>query len=285
MRNNFPKIVFELMKIDKKLFCLLGDIGVFSFRDIFLKYKKRIINVGTLEQSLIGIAAGLSKGGFNPIIHSISPFLVLRALEQIKIDFVYNNLNCNIVTVGGSNDYSKLGSTHHCFEDINILSSYKNINIFTPTNGIEFEYLFKKNYQKGINYFRIISNTQENIFKNNGFLKNSKNKKLIIFFGYFSKDIFNSLDCNFYYINKFNYKFNKKKFIKFEEITIIEPFFGEVFERYLRRDKNFLNKKINTISYKETIIHKYGSKDEQDKYLNFNESKILDLIINEKSLR
>jgi len=100
---------------------------------------------------MIGFAAGLSRAGFIPIIHSIAPFLVLRALEQIKIDFVYNRLNCNIVSVGASNDYSKLGSTHHCFEDVSVLSNYKDINLFIPSNPIEFKYLFKKNYNN--NYY------------------------------------------------------------------------------------------------------------------------------------
>ena len=90
MRKNFPIVTEKLMQKNKKIFCLLGDIGVFSFRNIFNKYKNRILNMSTMEQSMIGFAAGLSKAGFIPIIHTIAPFLVLRALDQIKIDFVYN---------------------------------------------------------------------------------------------------------------------------------------------------------------------------------------------------
>ena len=57
MRKIFPKVVEELMKKDKKIFCLLGDIGVFSFREIFKKYKERILNMSTMEQSMIGFAS------------------------------------------------------------------------------------------------------------------------------------------------------------------------------------------------------------------------------------
>ena len=60
------------------------------------------------------------------------------------------------VRVGASNDYAKLGSTHHCFEDINTLSNYEDINLFIPSNEIEFKHLFNKFYNDGsINYFRI----------------------------------------------------------------------------------------------------------------------------------
>ena len=156
MRKAFPITVEKLMKKDKRIFCLLGDIGVFSFRNIFKNYKNRIFNMSTMEQSMIGFGAGLSKAGYIPIIHTITPFLVLRALDQIKIDFVYNKLNCNIISVGASNDYPKLGTTHHCFEDISILSNYKDINLFIPSNAEEFKYLLKKNYnKKSLNYFRI----------------------------------------------------------------------------------------------------------------------------------
>ena len=34
MRKAFPKVTEMLMQKNKKIFCLLGDIGVFSFRDI-----------------------------------------------------------------------------------------------------------------------------------------------------------------------------------------------------------------------------------------------------------
>ena len=166
MRKIFPEVVYKIMQKNRNVFCLLGDIGVFSFRNVFSKFKDRILNMSTMEQSMIGFGAGLSKAGYIPIIHSITPFLVLRALEQIKIDLVYNKLTCNIVTTGASNDYSKLGTTHHCFEDISVLSNYNNINLFIPSNAAEFEFLLKQNYNNNaVNYYRISENTQKKIDK------------------------------------------------------------------------------------------------------------------------
>ena len=276
MRKIFPQIVEELMKKNKKIFCLLGDIGVFSFRNIFNEHKDRILNMSTMEQSMIGFAAGLSRAGFIPIIHSIAPFLVLRALEQIKIDFVYNKLNCNIVSVGASNDYSKLGSTHHCFEDVSVLSNYKDINLFIPSNPIEFKYLFKKNYNNNsINYFRISENNLNFNIKTNGYLVNKNNKSLIIIVGSsinFSEIMKKNFD--YYYVNTINKNINLKFLKKYEKIFIIEPYFGNILERRIKH--LFYNKKnICTISYEETIIRKYGSKLEQDKFLNFDKIKIL----------
>ena len=276
MRKIFPKVTENLMKKNKNIFCLLGDIGVFSFRNVFKKYKNRILNMSTMEQSMIGFAAGLSKANFIPIIHTIAPFLVLRALDQIKIDFVYNKLSCNIVSVGASNDYTKLGTTHHCFEDINVLSSYDDINLFIPANENEFKYLFEKNYNnKLINYFRLSEKKFYYDIKSNGFLKNNKKKSLLIIVGNsFDKRDIKQNNFDIYYVNKISKKMNFKFLAKYQKILIIEQYFGNVLERRIKKN---IKKKIfiSTVSYEETVIHKYGKKIEQDKYLNFDKKNIL----------
>ena len=276
MRKIFPRAIEELMKKDKKIFCLLGDIGVFSFREIFKKYKERILNMSTMEQSMIGFASGLSKAGYKPVIHTIAPFLVLRALDQIKIDFVYNRLNCNIVSVGASNDYAKLGTTHHCFEDINILSNYEDINLFIPSNPEEFKFLFKKNYNNNsINYFRISEKNLKFNIKTNGFLSKNKSKSLIIIVGN-SVNLTDLRKKNFdiYYVNSIFKEMNLNFVNKYKKILIVEPYFGNVLERRIKKKIKKVNN-IHTISYQETIIHKYGSKFDQDKFLHFDEKSIL----------
>ena len=276
MRRIFPKIIEQLMTKDKKIFCLLGDIGIFSFRNIFKKFANRILNMSTMEQTMLGFGAGLSKAGYIPVIHTITPFLVLRALEQIKVDFVYNKLSCNIVSVGGSNDYAKLGTTHHCFEDISVLSNYDDINLFLPSNPQEFDYLFKKNYKNNsVNYFRMSGNVGKKLIKNNSFIKRNKNKKIIIIVGNAANsEIFFNQKMDVYYINSISKNMNFDFIKKYKKVIIIEPYFGSILERKIRK-KNFLDTKILSIGYNETIIHKYGDKIAQDKYLKFSKESIL----------
>ena len=63
-----------------------------------------------------------------------------------------------------------------------------------------------------------------------------------------------------YYVNKISRKMN------FSFIKKLE-----------RRIKKKVRKKIyiSTVSYEETIIHKYGNKIEQDKYLKFDKKNII----------
>jgi transketolase len=88
MRKQFTKTIEEIVATDEKSVLLLGDIGVFGFRNSLEKYPARAYNIGILEQATISMAAGLAKTGLIPIVHTIAPFIVERAFEQLKDDFV-----------------------------------------------------------------------------------------------------------------------------------------------------------------------------------------------------
>ena len=91
-----------------------------------------------------------------PVIHTIAPFLVERALEQIKVDFGYQQLPGNLVSVGASVDYAALGCTHHCPGDIGILSNVPGVEILVPGTASEFESLYRKTYaNQALSYHRI----------------------------------------------------------------------------------------------------------------------------------
>ena len=45
-----------------------------------------MINVGIAEQNMVGVAAGLAKAGFKPVVYGLAAFVPIRVLEQIKID-------------------------------------------------------------------------------------------------------------------------------------------------------------------------------------------------------
>jgi len=156
MRNQFVRTITEIMEKDENLYLLLGDIGVYGFRHVLEKYSERSHNIGICEQATISLASGLAMTGFIPVVHSIAPFLVERAYEQLKIDFAYQRLGGNFVSVGGSFDYNTLGSTHHCPADVSILSQIPNMQIVVPGHPKEFDILFKQSYSNGQpTYYRL----------------------------------------------------------------------------------------------------------------------------------
>lgn len=156
MRKQFVKTVEEMLHKDKRLVLLLGDIGVFGFRNAFASHPTRVYNIGILEQATISLAAGLAKTGFIPIVHTITPFIVERSLEQIKVDFAFQRLGGNFISVGASYDYAALGATHHCPADVGILKNIPGMEIVVPGTPEEFHTLFKESYSDGSpTYFRL----------------------------------------------------------------------------------------------------------------------------------
>lgn len=156
MRKQFIKSLQDILYSDDNTALLLGDIGVFGFRNELKNIPNRVYNIGILEQSTVSLAAGLSSIGITPFVHTIAPFMVERALEQLKIDFGYHGLGGNFISIGASYDYSALGCTHHCPGDILSLSSIPNMQIVVPGTSGEFDSLLKQSYNNNFpTYYRL----------------------------------------------------------------------------------------------------------------------------------
>lgn len=156
MRKQFVATTEALLQENPRLVVLLGDIGVFGFRNAFTKFPNRIYNIGILEQSTIGMAAGLAMQNFIPVVHTIAPFIAERSFEQLKDDFGYQKLGGNFVSVGASYDYASLGCTHHCPGDVGILKQIPNMEIVLPGTASEFDTLLREGYANGNpTYYRL----------------------------------------------------------------------------------------------------------------------------------
>ena len=156
MREQFAKTMYDVGKSDKDLIVMVGDISHGVLKPFYSEFPDRYFNIGILEPTMIGIGAGFSSEGFYPVIHTIAPFIIERSFEQLKLDFCYQDLGGNIVTVGSAFDYSNLGCTHHCYNDFALLKTLPNCQIFFPTSSKEFDQLFKQNYKNNkLNIFRI----------------------------------------------------------------------------------------------------------------------------------
>lgn len=149
MRQQFVATTNDLIENNDKVALLLGGISVASFTDSIKKYPNRVFNAGISEQAIVSAASGMAVTGMIPIIHTIAPFLVERAYEQLKLDFGYQKLGGNFITTGASLDYSSFGSTHQCPADVGALKQIPGMQIIVPGTAEEFDSLFRSTYDNG----------------------------------------------------------------------------------------------------------------------------------------
>lgn len=158
IRQQFADTMFDLGQVDPSLIVMVGDIGHFALQPFAAACPGRYYNIGICEPTMISIAAGLKKSGLTPVVHTIAPFILERSFEQIKLDFCYQKIGGNIITVGSAFDYANLGCTHHCYGDFALLKTLQNLRIIYPSSTQEFDSLFRETYQSDqLNVFRIPS--------------------------------------------------------------------------------------------------------------------------------
>jgi len=140
MRRIFGKLINEIAKKDDKVVLLVGDIGYGIFDDFRKNHPKKFFNMGICEQSLIGTASGMALEGLKPWVYTITPFLIERPFEQIKLDIDQQKADVNLV---GFADYPTLGPTHSELNAKHLMKLFKNIKSYFPKNSKDAEYYTK----------------------------------------------------------------------------------------------------------------------------------------------
>jgi len=156
IREQFADTLTDVGQADPDLVVVVGDISHGVLQPFAKACPGRYFNIGILEQTTVSLGAGMARVGLVPVLHTIAPFLIERAFEQIKLDFCYHQLPGNIITVGSAFDYSNLGCTHHCYNDFALLKTLPNVDITYPGTAVEFDALFRECYRNSkLSYYRV----------------------------------------------------------------------------------------------------------------------------------
>lgn len=136
-RATFGQSIIDIAKIDSSFYVMSADLaqssGLVRFRE---EFPDRFINVGIAEQNLIGIAAGIAKDGTNVFATSFSPFITMRACEQVRMNMGYMQLNIKTVGLGSGLIMSQLGNSHYGIEDAAVMRSVPGMTIVNPADGL-----------------------------------------------------------------------------------------------------------------------------------------------------
>jgi transketolase len=149
MRPQIAATLTELFERDDHLAIVLAEISTDLFQGPRRSDPTRAVNVGIMEATMVGVAAGFAMEGFHPVAHTIGPFMAERPLEQLKLDFGYQGLEGTFVSVGGSYDYGAEGGTHHAPGDVGVLATIPGMEILAPGTAAEADRLVRAIYANG----------------------------------------------------------------------------------------------------------------------------------------
>ncbi|HUY87917.1 MAG TPA: transketolase C-terminal domain-containing protein [Pirellulales bacterium] len=137
MRNAFSQALVDAARSDSRVVLLTGDHGYALFDDFRRICPGQYLNAGVAEQNMVGVAAGLAKGGLRPIVYGLSAFVPVRVLEQIKLDICYEQLPVVLIGDGAGVVYSSLGTSHQSTEDIAALRALPHLSLLSPADAQE----------------------------------------------------------------------------------------------------------------------------------------------------
>ncbi|HLN27172.1 MAG TPA: transketolase C-terminal domain-containing protein [Gemmataceae bacterium] len=137
MRKAFAIALVRAAQADPRVILLTGDHGYALFDEFRRVCPEQYLNAGVAEQNMVGVAAGLAKSGFRPIVYGLSSFIPIRVLEQIKLDVCYEQLPVVFIGDGAGVVYSSLGSSHQSTEDLAALRAVPHIAILSPADAHE----------------------------------------------------------------------------------------------------------------------------------------------------
>ncbi len=136
-RATLGQALLEIAKERDDFYVISADLaqssGLVRFRD---ELPNRFINAGIAEQNAIGIAAGLAKDGTNVFVTSFSPFITMRACEQVRMNMGYMQLNIKTIGLGSGLIMSQLGNSHYGIEDGAVMRAIPGMTIVNPADGL-----------------------------------------------------------------------------------------------------------------------------------------------------
>ena len=158
MRKPFLEKLTELAEQDNRIIFIVGDVGFSFIEDYKAKFSNQYLNCGVMEQSMMGIAAGLSRVGWKPYVYTMKNFVLLRPHEQVRNDIGFAKSNVKLFGVGGSEAYRFLGMSHNLFpnEEQDILKHIPNLNSYFAETDDQVKDFMQTEYEReGPAYFSI----------------------------------------------------------------------------------------------------------------------------------
>lgn len=131
-RGYFAGALYNEMQRDDSIWLVSIDLGYKVFDRHFESFPDRCINTGASEQAAMDLSVGLALEGQKPFIYSITPFLLWRPAEAIRLYVDHEQIPVRLVGSGRNQDYAHDGFSHDARDAERFLNQFPNIKQFWP---------------------------------------------------------------------------------------------------------------------------------------------------------
>lgn len=132
-RSGFGDALLELGKRNPKVVALCADLtGSLKMGDFAAAFPERFFQVGIAEANMMGIAAGLTIGGWIPFTGTFANFSTCRVYDQIRQSIAYSGKNVKICASHAGLTLGEDGATHQTLEDMGLMKMLPGMTVINP---------------------------------------------------------------------------------------------------------------------------------------------------------
>ncbi|HEY9114801.1 MAG TPA: transketolase family protein [Bacteroidales bacterium] len=132
-RSGFGEALLELGKTNPKVVAICADLTGSLKMDAFEKaFPERFFQAGISEANMIGMAAGLTIGGYIPFTGTFANFSTGRVFDQIRQSVAYSEKNVKICASHAGLTLGEDGATHQILEDIGMMKMLPGMTVINP---------------------------------------------------------------------------------------------------------------------------------------------------------
>lgn len=132
-RSGFGAGLTELGRKNPKVVALCADlVGSLKMDDFIAENPERFFQVGIAEANMMGIAAGMTIGGYIPFTGTFANFSTGRVYDQIRQSIAYSDKNVKICASHAGITLGEDGATHQILEDIGLMKMLPGMTVINP---------------------------------------------------------------------------------------------------------------------------------------------------------
>ena len=132
-RSGYGAGMTELGRTNPKVVALCADlVGSLKIQEFINENPDRFFQVGIAEANMMGIAAGLTIGGYIPFTGTFANFSTGRVYDQIRQSIAYSGKNVKICASHAGITLGEDGATHQILEDIGLMKMLPGMTVINP---------------------------------------------------------------------------------------------------------------------------------------------------------